>query len=152
PPRRSEIPFPRPPRRRHRRRHSSVGALTRRRRWPKRAFIAFGSLLGVVIIGAGALFFYARWRFDQIPKVTVAGLTPRVGNQPFDVLLVGSDSRSFVSDASQAAQFGSEADASGQRSDVDIIARFAPALGEVKLLSIPRDTYVNIPGHVSNIS
>jgi LCP family protein required for cell wall assembly len=105
----------------------------------------------VVLLVVG-VFVYARWRFDQIPKVHVAGLTPRVGNDPFTVLLVGSDSRSFVSDASQAAQFGSAAETTGQRSDVIILARVVPALDEVKLMSIPRDTYVDIPGKIANVS
>jgi LCP family protein required for cell wall assembly len=105
----------------------------------------------VVLLAAGVIV-YARWRFDQIPKVSVAGLTPRVGNDPFTVLLVGSDSRAFVSTASQASQFGSAASTTGQRSDVIILARVAPALGEVQLMSIPRDTYVDIPGNVANVS
>jgi LCP family protein required for cell wall assembly len=123
--------------------------MQRRRR---RLFIVIGALLGVVVLLAAGVIVYARWRFDQIPKVAVAGLTPRVGNDPFTVLLVGSDSRAFVSSASQAAQFGSAAATSGQRSDVIILARVAPALGEVQLMSIPRDTYVDIPGNVANIS
>jgi LCP family protein required for cell wall assembly len=105
----------------------------------------------VVLLAAGVIV-YARWRFDQIPKVSVAGLTARVGNDPFTVLLVGSDSRAFVSTAAQASQFGSAAAQTGQRSDVIILARVAPALGEVQLMSIPRDTYVDIPGNVANVS
>jgi LCP family protein required for cell wall assembly len=118
----------------------------------KRLFIVLGSLIGLVVLLAAGVIVYARWRFDQIPKVSVAGLTPRIGNDPFTVLLVGSDSRSFVSTASQASQFGSAAATAGQRSDVIILARVAPALGEVQLMSIPRDTYVDIPGDVKNIS
>jgi LCP family protein required for cell wall assembly len=118
----------------------------------KRLFIVLGSLLGIVVLLVAGVFIYARWRFDQIPKVHVAGLTPRVGNEPFTVLLVGSDSRSFVSTAAQASQFGSKAETTGQRSDVIILARVAPALDEVKLMSIPRDTYVDIPGNVPNVS
>jgi LCP family protein required for cell wall assembly len=118
----------------------------------KRLFIVLGSLLGVVVLVVTGVIVYARWRFDQIPKVSVAGLTPRVGNDPFTVLLVGSDSRAFVSTASQASQFGSAAAQTGQRSDVIILARVAPAIGEVQLMSIPRDTYVDIPGNVANVS
>ena len=118
----------------------------------KRLFIVIGSLVGVVVLLATGVIVYARWRFDQIPKVSVAGLTARVGNDPFTVLLVGSDSRAFVSTAAQASQFGSAAAQTGQRSDVIILARVAPALGEVQLMSIPRDTYVDIPGNVANVS
>jgi hypothetical protein len=117
-----------PSARRRRRRSSALrNVSTQRRR--KRLFIVIGSLIGVVVLLAAGVFVYARWRFDQIPKITVAGLTPRVGNDPFTVLLVGSDSRAFVSTAGQASQFGSAAAQAGQRSDVVILARVAPALG-----------------------
>jgi len=95
---------------------------------------------------------YGNWRFGEIPKVNVPGLTGRVAGQPFDVLLVGSDSRQFVDSTAEAQQFGSASGTSGQRSDVVIVARVSPAMHEVELLSIPRDTYVDIPGDVSGIS
>jgi LCP family protein required for cell wall assembly len=121
----------------------------RRRRTRRRLIIAALSLIGIVILGVGGIFLYAQWRFSQLKKVSVAGLAPRNGNDPFNILLVGSDSRAFVSDAAQAARFGSAAATTGQRSDVIIIARVVPLLHQVKLLSIPRDTYVNIPGSSS---
>jgi LCP family protein required for cell wall assembly len=140
-----------PSARRRRRRSSALRSVSTQRR-RKRLFIVLGSLLGVAVLVVAGVIVYARWRFDQIPKVSVAGLTPRVGNDPFTVLLVGSDSRAFVSTATQASQFGSAAAQTGQRSDVIILARVAPALGEVQLMSIPRDTYVDIPGNVANVS
>ncbi len=104
------------------------------------------TLLSVIILGGLGIFLYAQWRFSQVKKVSVAGLVPREGNAPFDILLVGSDSRAFVDTSAEAAKFGSAQATTGQRSDVIIIARVAPALHAIKLLSIPRDTYVNIPG------
>ena len=95
---------------------------------------------------------YARYRFDQIHKQDVHGLAAAVANHPFDILLVGSDSRAFVDNASQAAQFGSKAAQTGQRSDVIIVARIDPLARQVRLLSIPRDTWVDIPGHVPDVS
>jgi LCP family protein required for cell wall assembly len=145
--RHAEIPSAR--RRRHRPAKLRNVSMQRRRR---RLFIILGSVLGVVILLVVGFGVYVRWRFDQIPKVHVAGLTPRVGNDPFTVLLVGSDSRSFVSSAAQTSQFGSASATAGQRSDVIILARVVPALDEVKLMSIPRDTYVDIPGNVANVS
>src|ERR1700728_5181208 len=90
-----------PSARRRRRSSSALRSISMPRR-RKRLFIVLGSLLGVVVLVAAGVIVYARWRFDQIPKVDVAGLTPRVGNDPFTVLLVGSDSRAFVSTAAQA--------------------------------------------------
>ena len=72
--------------------------------------------------------------------------------QPFNLLLVGSDSRAFVSNATQVNAFGDEANAGGQRSDVTMVARFDPAAKTVTVLSIPRDLWVDIPGDVNGIS
>jgi LCP family protein required for cell wall assembly len=118
-----------------------------RRRWRRRLFIGFGSLVLIAILLAGGVVYYAHWRYDEIPKIQVHHLVKRVAGKPFDVLLVGSDSRQFVDDSSEAGQFGTTSNAGGQRSDVIIVARIVPALREVKLLSIPRDTYVDIPGN-----
>jgi LCP family protein required for cell wall assembly len=114
--------------------------------------IGFASLVVLAGLIVGGALLYARWRYDQIPKISVPGLTPRVANQPFNVLLVGSDSRQFVDTTQEQQQFGSAAAQTGQRSDVVIVARIVPALHEIKMLSIPRDTYVNIPGGVSGTS
>ncbi len=72
--------------------------------------------------------------------------------QPFNMLLVGSDSRAFVNNSTQVRAFGNEADAGGQRSDVTMVVRFDPANKTVTVLSIPRDLWVDIPGDVPNIS
>lgn len=138
--------------RRRGRRRSKLGGIPARGRSKRRALIVLGSLFSIAALLVAGVFVYARWRFDQIPKIHIPGLAERSGNNPFTILLVGSDSRSFVANSSQTAQFGSASQTSGQRSDVTIVARVVPALGEVKLLSIPRDTYVNIPGSVAGIS
>ena len=72
--------------------------------------------------------------------------------KPFNLLLVGSDSRSFVSNSTQIKAFGDEANAGGQRSDVTMVARFDPAAKTVTVLSIPRDLWVDIPGNDNGIS
>ena len=122
------------------------------RRWPRRLLVGSVSLVVLLAILAVGVVVYARYRFDQIHKAKVAGLVPKVAGKPFDLLLVGSDSRAFVGTAAQAAAFGSRASQTGQRSDVIIVARIDPVTRQVTLLSIPRDTYVDIPGHVANVS
>jgi len=114
--------------------------------------IGVASLSAVLVLLVGAVFFYAYYRFHQLKRSHVAHLVAQAPGKPFDLLLVGSDSRAFVDSTQQAAAFGSKASQTGQRSDVIIIARIVPATRQVKLLSIPRDTYVNIPGHVPNVS
>ena len=46
----------------------------------------------------------------------------------------------------QASSFGSPATQTGQRSDVIIVMRLVPKTHQIEMLSIPRDTYVPIPG------
>ena len=113
------------------------------------------TIVVLAAIGAGGLYFYANYRFDQIKKVHAKHLvrTAPVGNQqPLTLLLVGSDSRAFVDNATQVKAFGSDADAGGQRSDVTMAVRIDPAAKTVTILSIPRDLWVDIPGDVTDIS
>jgi LCP family protein required for cell wall assembly len=125
----------------------------RRHRWRRRTLYALSAVVVLAGVGVGGLYVYANYRFDQIKKVhakhLVAAAPP---GQPFNLLLVGSDSRAFVSNSTQVNAFGDEADAGGQRSDVTMVARFDPAAKTVTVLSIPRDLWVDIPGHDSGIS
>ncbi len=101
----------------------------------------------------GGIFFYARYRYDEIPKIHSKHLVKQAAapGKPFNVLLVGSDSRAFVDNPTQVKAFGNEADAGGQRSDVTMVARFVPATKSVTVISIPRDLWVDIPPNSSDI-
>jgi LCP family protein required for cell wall assembly len=127
----------------------------RKHRWRRRTLYALSCIIVLAAVGAGGLYFYANYRFDQIKKVHAKHLirTAPVGNQqPLTLLLVGSDSRAFVDNATQVKAFGSDADAGGQRSDVTMAVRIDPAAKTVTILSIPRDLWVDIPGDVTDIS
>lgn len=125
----------------------------RQHRWRRRTLYALSFIVLLAAIGVGGLYVYADYRFGQIKKIhakhLVAAAPP---GQPFNLLLVGSDSRAFVSNSTQVNAFGDEADAGGQRSDVTMVARFDPAAKTVTVLSIPRDLWVDIPGNDSGIS
>jgi LCP family protein required for cell wall assembly len=96
---------------------------------------------------------YSKWRLSQIKTVNAKHLVKVASaGAPFTILLVGSDSRQFVDDQSEANQFGTSSDAGGQRSDVTIVARVVPATKKVLLMSIPRDLWVDIPGDESGVS
>ena len=106
-------------------------------------------------VGAGGLYFYADYRFDQIKKVHAKHLirtAPVSEQKPFTMLLVGSDTRAFVDNATQVNAFGSDAEEGGSRSDVTMAVRIDPAAKTVTVLSIPRDLWVDIPGDVTDIS
>jgi LCP family protein required for cell wall assembly len=126
----------------------------REHRWRRRVLYSLAALIVVVAAGAGGLYVYANYRFDQIKKVHSKHLVAQPADplKPFNLLLVGSDSRAFVDNPTQVRAFGNDADAGGQRSDVTMVARFDPANKTVTVLSIPRDLEVDIPGHTPGIS
>ena len=93
-------------------------------------------------------YFYVQYRFHQVTKVTVKHLKVAPPGAPFNVLLIGSDSRAGFTPADIAA-YGSEATAGGQRSDVVKIVHVVPATGQISVLSIPRDTMVTVAGDTS---
>jgi LCP family protein required for cell wall assembly len=129
-------------------------AAKRKHRWRRRILYAMAFIILLAASGAGGLYFYARYRFDEIPKIHSKHLVKQAAKpgQPFNVLLVGSDSRAFVSNPTQIKAFGDDADAGGQRSDVTMVARFVPATKSVTVISIPRDLWVDIPQNSSDIS
>jgi len=74
-------------------------------------------------------------------------VTEKPNGAPINILLVGSDSRAFVGNNKKLQQQnGNPAVQTGQRSDVIIIVRLAPKTKGIEMLSIPRDTWVPIPG------
>lgn len=60
-------------------------------------------------------------------------LTPMVATDPFYMMLIGSDVR--------------ESEEETVRSDTNIVARIDPQTGTVNLISIPRDTAINLEGY-----
>jgi LCP family protein required for cell wall assembly len=116
-------------------RHSGGG---RRRR---RVLLALSIVLVILVAGLGGGYGYARMRFGQIASVDVPSLVaqPPPG-KPFNLLVVGSDTRQGLNDGSEFGQV------SGQRADVMILVRIIPATHSARLLSIPRDLYVPIAG------
>jgi LCP family protein required for cell wall assembly len=83
---------------------------------------------------------YWQYRFDQLPKVHVAAETQAVSGQPFNMLVIGSDSRVGTSG------FGSADVVTGQRSDVIQIWHVDPKSKQITVLHIPRDTLVSMVG------
>ena len=124
----------------------SVHHANKGRRWPKRVIIGVAIVLLVAIIGGVGGWFYVNSVLGSIKRIPVPSITPETSGAPVDILLVGSDSRAFVDSSGQASAFGSATTQSGQRSDVIIVVRLVPKTRQIAMLSIPRDTYVPIPG------
>jgi LCP family protein required for cell wall assembly len=107
-------------------------------------------MVALCIVGAVSAYGYVQWKLDQIHREKIGSLTSINGGKPFTVLVVGSDSRTALTNNSDNQQFGGSSATPGQRSDTIILARIAPASRQIMLLSLPRDLWVNIPGHGMN--
>ncbi len=118
-----------------------------RRRWSRRRKVVTGLLTVVVLLGllVGGIYGYARYRYDQIQKVHVAADQQAAAGQPFNLLVIGSDSREGLSSAQQA-QDGTASAVGGQRSDVTMIWHVVPSTKQITIISIPRDTLVSMVG------
>lgn len=112
---------------------------TLRRRALTRAAVGIAAVLGVLLIG-GAIVAYAfvqgleremQSSVKADETVSVA-LSEKVPEEPFNILLLGSDARPKDEVA---------------RADTIIVARIDPGEKRVWMLSIPRDTRVEIPDH-----
>src|SRR5439155_1512930 len=66
---------------------------------------------------------------------------------PANYLIIGSDSRNFVDTPEEAKAFGTAKDLGAGRSDVMMVVHTEPKLGTAFVVSFPRDTEVEIPGH-----
>jgi LCP family protein required for cell wall assembly len=124
-------------------------------RWRRRSIWALSVIVVLAGLGTVGVYYYAKYRYDQIKKVHPKHLVVQSADpmKPFNLLVVGSDSRAFVGDNSALSnEVGNEANAGGQRSDVTMVVRIDPANKTVTILSIPRDLWVDIPGDQNGIS
>ena len=128
---------------------SPGGGAPRRHRHRRRIVTARSVIVVVALLAVAASYGYARYRFDQLKKVDVSSLTPYTGG-PFNMLVIGSDSRVGLTGAA-AAQAGSAALVTGQRSDVIMVWRVVPATKQITIMSIPRDTLVTMVGDQANL-
>lgn len=100
------------------------------------------ALILILVIIIGTTFFYVKNKFDKIQKVDLPsseelGITEEVAQKLTgyrNIAIFGVDSRSD--------DYGV-----GNRSDCIIIASINNDTGDIKLISVYRDTYVNIDGH-----
>jgi LCP family protein required for cell wall assembly len=128
---------------------SGSSRVKRRRTWLDWLLLSGVVVVALALVGITTGYVYVQYRFHQVTKVTVRHLKAVPAGEPFNVLLIGSDSRAGFTSADVAA-YGDETTAGGQRSDVVKIVHVVPATGQVSVLSIPRDTMVTVAGDTSN--
>lgn len=104
-----------------------------------------GLLLAAWLIYLVAVPIYA-WTLSNVIDTNYSGDRP--ADQPgTTILLVGSDSREDLT-AEEQAELGTGS-TDGQRTDTMILL-YNPPSGESALISLPRDSLVDIPGHGQN--
>ena len=105
------------------------------------------ALLVAVLIGYPLLLFTLAW--TSLHKVDALGGADRVADTPGRTyLVVGSDSRADLSPA-ERRRLGTGG-TTGQRTDTIMLLHVSASGGPSVLVSIPRDSYVPIPGHGRN--
>ncbi|MHB1903186.1 MAG: LCP family protein [Ferrimicrobium sp.] len=110
-----------------------------------------GFIVLVLILGIGG-YVYVHYRYGQIGRVNVNGLTTQAaGGKPENILLVGDNSRCALKKYSsfyqkQHSHFGTCSQVGGGRSDVTMVLHLDPAKHTAYLLSIPRDLWMPMPG------
>ncbi|NYE15476.1 LCP family protein [Actinomadura citrea] len=113
----------------------------RRRRWPR----VLGALVAVLLVVVVGGYFYLDSRLKR--ESVLVDYAGRVADTPgTNWLVVGSDSREGLSKDDQkrlATGF-----ASGRRTDSMMLLHYGS--GGTSLISLPRDSYLPIPGHGSN--
>jgi LCP family protein required for cell wall assembly len=121
------------------------GSKRRQRRWTQRLVWGFGIFFLIVALLAGAGAIYAVYRFHQIKHVKVAHLVAEQPGGPVNILLIGDNCR-YCLNGKQASAFGSASQVGGGRADVSMILHLDPKTKQATILSLPRDTFVPIPG------
>lgn len=116
---------------------SPVGAFIRR---------FFVALVLVVVVTTGAIGVAYAIAAHKVNGIATANIDPSVLEGGRNFLLIGSDTRAFVTTPQQAQAFGSAQSQTGQRSDTIMLAHVDPGNGGGFIVSLPRDLWVDIPG------
>ncbi len=118
-----------------------------RRKWSRKrkvlTVVTSVVVLGLLLVGGTVGFLY--YEFGRIPTGPCPDCVAAANGAPYNVLVIGSDTRNGET-AAESAQFGDSSDAGGQRSDTIKIVHVDPKTGTAATLSIPRDTFVTLSG------
>jgi LCP family protein required for cell wall assembly len=122
------------------------------RRWtrPKRIFTVLAALIALAIVGTVGTYFYLNSKLNRQDILVSYSGRPSPGSGT-NWLIAGSDSRQGLTVAQERKYVtGFSSEISGGRSDTIMILHVPAGGGRPLLLSIPRDSYVDIPGYGMN--
>jgi LCP family protein required for cell wall assembly len=136
-PHRSQSHRPRP----HWLRPDTVGAATRRRRAQLLVLTIASSLTLVLATGSWVLASYVSTSLGRVN----AGTTGTPASGPVNILVAGIDTRSGLTHRQEVElHVGNDV---SMNSDTLMLVHIAANHGSVQVVSLPRDSWVNIPGH-----
>jgi LCP family protein required for cell wall assembly len=110
--------------------------------------------LGVVLISAFSWLGLGQisGAIDRIDVFGALDSRPDKPNKALNYLLVGSDTREgLTKEQRKLLRVGSTATAAGSRSDTMLLVHISKSRDKATLISIPRDSLVTIPEHVSTL-
>jgi LCP family protein required for cell wall assembly len=113
-----------------------------------RFVVAFVLCFVLAFGGIGWAYWFANDKWDAVPNARIDPkyFADEEAGKPANFLIIGSDTRAFVSSDEERESFGDATTQSGQRSDTMMIAHVDPKTHTGMLVSFPRDLWVNIPG------
>ncbi len=111
----------------------------------RRYVTALALTLCVVVTGVFAVNIAVSAKIADIGRIGGLNL-PSSPGKAGNYLVLGSDSRAFVENKTQANAFGTTAEAGGTRSDTLMVVHVDPEAKTSLLVSFPRDLLVDIPG------
>jgi len=120
---------------------------SRWRRWtrPRRILAVLGVVIALLLAGTVGTYFYLNSKLNRANILVSYPGRPAPGAGT-NWLIAGSDSRQGLTRAQERA-LSTGVDIGGQRSDTILVLHMPANGGRPVLISIPRDSYVNIPGH-----
>ncbi|WIB77488.1 LCP family protein [Curtobacterium sp. MCPF17_002] len=124
----------------------------RQRRTGRVVFPAIGGVLAMALVLTGG---YAAWSYaqldDSLTKVHVAlphaSSSPDADGAAQNILLVGDDHRPADATPQELAELGTQLDGGATNTDSMIVLHIPAGGGSATMISFPRDSWVQIPGH-----
>jgi LCP family protein required for cell wall assembly len=115
-------------------------------RFVRRYLIALGLSCAMILGGIVTVSASVNRKLARIHRVKGLTLAKEPHANSGNFLVIGSDSRGFVHNSAEARAFGNPQQQSGQRSDTMMIVHVDASQKHILVVSLPRDTQVNMPG------